>query len=927
MDSTRRSSLYFENNKRISHPLFPKTTTGISKSGEQSVQHPNIRQNDSCISSNAEPRCCRSSQSRTKLCLEYVSGTKKRRVSPTHLQSIQTERICNSRQISSHKCLPCSRLSAVQGLDVQNRFVTGVLPPTNMCVSQTIPASSLQRRIVANDMSPLRFEYGAQSVCFPDKLGSSNSKRTRDTYYRLFGRLSPGPSKSSCPTFSGTNSARKTFLPRLANKSREINNNTPKKTHLSGSSMGYLEERENFTKRKVSQSLFQDHAYFERRFCSTKRITEPSRPSQFFKLCSTQRETSLPRSSRSSQHRFPNDKYQTFSTSESSIKRPSVVAPEQSLTLYDSFANPITFSRDRCIGPSLGCAVRQPSIFRTVDRSGTKTTLQPERAARCFESLTSAASIPESIHGSMAKRQQNSGRLHSTRGRNEIPSAHEYNIPDFSFVRALSNSDDCSSYTGQVQRPRRSSISLPVTSRVAPSTSLHRNDLQKIRNPCYRSFCLKECPCSSQLCVFRSKRQSSDFTRCFLPSMELPPSVDFSSTLPDSQSASSPQSSNRHISSDSPVVESCILEVRPQVQSFGSSIHTTSPRSVPNRHFDRSSTLQRPRNDTRSMDMWGWTENLTTWDVSQLNLLLSSWRPSTRKTYKVAWDRWLSWSKLQKLNPFSPSGSNLAKFLADLHIKEKLSYSTILLHKSVVSTLCNTELSGHLSSHVLVRHVLKSISLKKPVAHTKSVWNIDVLVSFLERYNIDENSLFQTSRHSAALLLLCSGRRVHDLTLLAIDEDHYEEHDDHVILWPKFGSKTDNSDFRQSGWKLLKNPKCKNLDPVFWVNHCKELLSDRREVANITNLFVHLRGQAKVASRTVIAGWVKSLLTEAGIIASPGSIRSAVASKNWTDNLPMDEILSRGNWRSGNTFRQFYRREVMKAPTYSSITSSFVPFD
>lgn len=284
--------------------------------------------------------------------------------------------------------------------------------------------------------------------------------------------------------------------------------------------------------------------------------------------------------------------------------------------------------------------------------------------------------------------------------------------------------------------------------------------------------------------------------------------------------------------------------------------------------------------------MWGWTENLTTWDVSQLNLLLSSWRPSTRKTYKVAWDRWLSWSKLQKLNPFSPSGSNLAKFLADLHIKEKLSYSTILLHKSVVSTLCNTELSGHLSSHVLVRHVLKSISLKKPVAHTKSVWNIDVLVSFLERYNIDENSLFQTSRHSAALLLLCSGRRVHDLTLLAIDEDHYEEHDDHVILWPKFGSKTDNSDFRQSGWKLLKNPKCKNLDPVFWVNHCKELLSDRREVANITNLFVHLRRQAKVASRTVIAGWVKSLLTEAGIIASPGSIRSAVASKNWTDNLP-----------------------------------------
>lgn len=208
------------------------------------------------------------------------------------------------------------------------------------------------------------------------------------------------------------------------------------------------------------------------------------------------------------------------------------------------------------------------------------------------------------------------------------------------------------------------------------------------------------------------------------------------------------------------------------------------------------------------MEMWGWSTNLTSWDDSQLDLLLSSWRPSTRKTYKAAWNRWLSWAKVHKLNPFSPSGSSLAKFLADLHIKEKFSYNTILLHKSVVATLCNTELSGQLSSHVLVKHVLKSISLKKPVAHKRSVWNIDVLVSFMEKFDVDENNLFQVSRHTAVLLLLCSGRRVHDLTLLSVDEDHYEKLDSHhVILWPNFGSKTDNSDFRQSGWKLFKKFK------------------------------------------------------------------------------------------------------------------------
>lgn len=96
-----------------------------------------------------------------------------------------------------------------------------------------------------------------------------------------------------------------------------------------------------------------------------------------------------------------------------------------------------------------------------------------------------------------------------------------------------------------------------------------------------------------------------------------------------------------------------------------------------------------------------------------------------------------------------------------------------MLHKSVVSTLCDTELSSHLSSHVLVKHVLKSISLKNPVAHKTAVWNVDVLISFLEKVTIDESNFFETSRHTALLLLSCSGRRVHDLTLLTVDSEHY----------------------------------------------------------------------------------------------------------------------------------------------------------
>lgn len=324
--------------------------------------------------------------------------------------------------------------------------------------------------------------------------------------------------------------------------------------------------------------------------------------------------------------------------------------------------------------------------------------------------------------------------------------------------------------------------------------------------------------------------------------------------------------------------------------------------------------------------MWGWSHKLNDWNDAQKNLLKSAWRSSTHKTYKVAWERWLSWCKLHKLNAFKPTGPILAKFLADLFLKYNLSYNTILVHKSVVSTLCDTEVSGTLSSHVLVKHILKSISLKKPVQHKTTIWDTDILTTFLTNYAVDENNTFSTSRHTAILLLLCSGRRVHDLTLLAVDNQHFIEFEDHIILWPLFGSKTDKCDFRQSGWKILANFENKQLNTVYWVRRCISLLQNRRNEANTLNLFVNLRGQPKAASKTIIAGWIKTLLTEAKISAPPGSVRSAVASKSWSDNVSVDEILSRGNWRSGNTFQKFYKREII--PTRSNnVRDSFVPIE
>lgn len=325
--------------------------------------------------------------------------------------------------------------------------------------------------------------------------------------------------------------------------------------------------------------------------------------------------------------------------------------------------------------------------------------------------------------------------------------------------------------------------------------------------------------------------------------------------------------------------------------------------------------------------MWGWDLALTDWSQEQIGLLKSSWRDSTKKSYASAWRRWCLWAKNNNLVFRSPTGSDLARFLSDLFQKHTFSYNTILFHRSVVSTLCDPNKANNLSSHPLVIRILKAIALQTPKQQKPAIWDVDKMYTWLTNNHNPNFDLYECSRKTACILLLCSGRRVHDLTLLSIDPKHFSISDDHAIFWPLFGSKTDKADYRQSGWRLLDNKESDALSPVFWLKSLIKLSKSRRDSCRVSNLFLTVSGEPRAASRTVIANWVKSTLTAAGVQAPAGSVRSAVASKNWILNFPLDEILARGNWRSQHTFTKFYRREVKPQTNAPSIARLFQPVE
>lgn len=305
------------------------------------------------------------------------------------------------------------------------------------------------------------------------------------------------------------------------------------------------------------------------------------------------------------------------------------------------------------------------------------------------------------------------------------------------------------------------------------------------------------------------------------------------------------------------------------------------------------------------------------WSASERQLLRKSWRDSTLTTYKAPINRWTTWCRLNNIDPKSPKGNDLARFLAKLHLEDHLAYRTILLHKSAIITYSAAE---ELTKNFFVQQVLKAISIMRPIERKEKIWDTEIIFNWLKE-TPNSGTLFEVSRRTAIILLLASGRRVHDLTLLDIAEENLiEKLDKSLILWPKFGSKTDNANARQSGW-LLKQHSDLRLCPV---KHVKELINvtlNRRlsENTDINSLFISITGKVKSATRTQIAGWIRTIFKEIDINAPPGSIRAAVASRSYSEQQPIEEILKRGNWRSAATFKKHYCRVVEKTNTATQV--------
>ena len=313
-----------------------------------------------------------------------------------------------------------------------------------------------------------------------------------------------------------------------------------------------------------------------------------------------------------------------------------------------------------------------------VDLGSTKASQQSKGDAGHTVSLTTEFPVACIECSTDSVRQPNGCGLSKERRGHQIQIADKFDNESIYFSRSLRHTPFNIPYPRKLQYSCRSTISEQVPSRMASSAGDNPNHFQKI---------------GGTIDLFASRRAHVVPAYCTLDRTDM--NVIFHDALSlqwHFQNAwvfSLPHliprvQSQRNIYINSTSLGECFLETTPQKSSSEPTFHDQELGGKSYKYSDGSLAVSSRENDTRGMEMRGRHQKITGWSESQKSL--SSWRESTLKIYRPEWNRWVSWSERENVDPFHPDGSYVAIFLPDLHQKENLSLSTILVYKSVIAT-------------------------------------------------------------------------------------------------------------------------------------------------------------------------------------------------------------------------------------------------
>lgn len=917
MEGSRSPRSSAEDHLRSSDPVDLQATTQFQLE-EISIQHSKLSAIDSGDQSSLRTgQSGTSKDAGTQFYLQTLPHKEEQRSHETDLRPEGIEPTRKHPQIPLNLSLQTSRVSPGRRLVNQNRLISSISTDPDSGGTSLLPASRLRPGAATADMLALWPFSCPSSLLDGNELGCGNPSVAGDEGTHLFRRLPVGLSIQSQPLSTDSPGDTATGVAGLVGQLSKMCADPVSGDRVSGAQVEHPGQSHGSPSRKAgdySQNYSGDEVT---QFSNAPAGAVASGHAEFRHFRYPPRSASLPPSPEVSYHLQTGETKREKGSNCSDSQGAGLVGRGRSLDHPHSQGSSYRLSHHRRSRLRLGSTGKRDLHVGYVDPRTEGVALQQEGDVRCTGSTPGTRSEPSGCSRAFANRQQHTGSLLKEGGGDQVDWSPGSDIQGAAAGRQFRHYPVSSIPSRTVQRNCGSFVTGQTHSRMAPSTSRHGGRLRQVGTVRLRPVRVSKVSRCEQVCLARLRRLERRIHECIQPLVELQARVDLPPSLPHSQDSSSLERVSGPIPTGGSHVASDLLAAGPGEEEPRATLEDPrSPERPSGSHHEQTSPRMGPSRAT-DLESWGWQGLVKDWAPQERELVAKSWRKSTQETYRAPIRRWVAWCRMNQVDPHAPRGTDLARFLAGTFVKLGLSHNTMLLHRSAIATFCSGNIGERIASDFLVRQVLKAVSVAKPRETKSQIWDTQVLLKWLSTPPKDM-SLFEVSRRTAALLLVLSGRRVHDLSLLRTSEENFIDLGEEIILWPAFGSKTDRANFRQSGWRLAKHPN-EMLCPIYWLRLLRKTSEPQRTRAGLDNLFISRREPAGPASPTVIANWVRSALKAAGIDSSPGSVRAAVASRGWLDNMAVQDILDRGNWKCVETFRNHYCRRIeTKPPTTAS---------
>ena len=262
------------------------------------------------------------------------------------------------------------------------------------------------------------------------------------------------------------------------------------------------------------------------------------------------------------------------------------------------------------------------------------------------------------------------------------------------------------------------------------------------------------------------------------------------------------------------------------------------------------------------MHTLGSSEKFQSLPERAFEIILSSWKPSTQKSYSTAWNSWLCWCAEGSVNPHQPLLSDILVFLSKTFDKGK-STSWINTHRSALIAMLGTIDGFDIGKHPIICRLLKGMSNISPKAPKYTfTWDVSVLLSHIKK--MDHQILKDITLKTVGLLALATACRCSELT--AFDIRYITKYAEYMIA-------------HISHSKILKGGKMKEIiinnyhqDP----NICPKLAiqeylyrTEHIRALDSYQLFISFRKPFGPVSPSTIGRWLKTLMNHAGIDTHP----------------------------------------------------------